>query len=185
MNDVVLMKRQKTSAPNSKTRKTLLVALIVALLAGSTLIPAVSAVPEDTVKLNFEKWFLKNDKLSNFPKWDSGAKAATREIAGALAWSTDSETLTGAAPFAVRFAAPTSGGTWDFGDLCYSGEQYHIHTYKHTGTYTATYTPASGSPDTITITVVDSLPKDQQRKDIEFEPDKSVTSNEKSFFGLF
>ena len=186
MNDVVLRKRQTQSAPKIKTRKTLLMALIVALIAGSTLVPAATAIPQDNLKLNFEKWFLKDNGIANFPKWDDSAKSATNDITGALVWSSDSENLTGQAPFAVRFAAADSGGTWDFGDKCYSGEQFHIHTYKQTGTYTATYTPAAGEIEKITITVTETQPESQKKQSATDMETKSADSSEPSgFFGWF
>jgi len=159
--------------------------LIGAMIIAAIAVP-VSAVPQDTLKLGFEKWFLKDNTLSNFPKWDDSAKSATKEITGSLAWSTDSENLTGQVPFAVRFAAAGSGGTWDFGDKCYSAEQFHIHTYKKSGTYTATYTPAAGEPETITITVTDTQPE-SQKKDVksEIELDELTGDSGGSFFGLF
>lgn len=127
-----------------------LAAIIVATIAATP----VAAVSEDVLKLHFEQWIVKDNTLQDFPKYlnkDTGK--SSKEIPINHIWSADSETLTGEAPFCVRFAATTPGGTWDFGDKCYSGEQYHIHTYKTVGTYTAVYTPPFGDIEKSEITV--------------------------------
>lgn len=130
------------------------------IIAAIAIAPA-AAVSEDNMKLNFEKWIVKDNSLLKFPKFINEYSKSTKEITSTLIWSVDSETLEGEAPFCVRFAATIPGGTWDFGDKCYSGEQYHIHTFKSVGTYTATYTPPVGEKETHTITV--TAPKEDSK----------------------
>jgi len=143
--------------------------LAAAFIIAAIAIAPATAVSEDSIKLNFEKWIVKDNSLLKFPKF-TDEKASAKEITSALIWSVDSESLEGEAPFCVRFGATVPGGTWDFGDKCYSGEQYHIHTYKKIGTYTATYTPPAGDNETHTITVT--------------EPAKD-SKDEGGFFDLF
>lgn len=134
--------------------------LAAAFIIAAIAIAPATAVPEDSIKLNFEKWIVKDNAVLDFPKFSDG-KASATEITSALIWSVDSETLEGSAPFCVRFAATVPGGSWDFGDKCYSGEQYHIHTFKTPGTYSATYTPPAGEKETHTITVTE--PKEDSK----------------------
>lgn len=136
--------------------------LAAAFIIAAIAIAPATAVSEDSIKLNFEKWIVKDNSLLDFPKF-SGEKSAAKEITSALVWSADSESLEGEAPFCVRFAATVPGGTWDFGDKCFSGEQYHIHTFKTPGTYSATYTPPAGEKETHTITVTE--PKEDSKDD--------------------
>lgn len=146
--------------------------LTAAFIMAAFAIAPVTAVSEDTMKLNFEQWIVKDPHLTKFPVYSD--TKLTKELAtSSLIWSADSDDLTGEAPFCVRFAASGSGGSWDFGDKCYSGEQYHIHTYKTPGTYTATYTPKTGESEKVTITVTE--PKEAEKE----------AEKETKFLGLF